>query len=59
MSAVTHLAALERRHETLEHQIDREMQHASRDVLKINSLKRKKLEIKDEIARLQRDNTQH
>ncbi len=58
MTSVSHLTALERRHELLEQQIANEMQHPSQDVLKIQELKRKKLEIKDQIARLMRQ-TRH
>ncbi len=58
MTSVSHLTALERRHELLEQQIANEMQHPSQDVLKIQELKRKKLEIKDQIAKLMRQ-TRH
>ncbi|HHS83116.1 MAG TPA: DUF465 domain-containing protein [Devosia sp.] len=58
MSSVSHISALERRHQMLEQQITIEMQHPSRDALKIQELKRKKLEVKDEIARLQNE-TRH
>ncbi len=58
MTSVSHLTALERRHELLEQQIANEMQHPSQDVLKIQELKRKKLEIKDRIAKLMRQ-TRH
>jgi hypothetical protein len=46
-----HLAALERRHQELERQIETEMSHLTRDDLLIAALKRKKLEVKDELAR--------
>lgn len=55
MTAASHLAALERRHQILEDKIEEEMQHPARDALLITALKRKKLEIKDEIARLERE----
>ncbi|MEX0627536.1 MAG: DUF465 domain-containing protein [Cucumibacter sp.] len=58
MTTVSHLAALQRRHQTLQQQIDEEMLHPSHDPLLINSLKRRKLEVKDEIVRLERE-TQH
>jgi hypothetical protein len=58
MTSVSHLAALERRHQTLEQEIGEELAHASRDLARLATLKRKKLEIKDEIARMQR-RTQH
>ncbi len=58
MTSVSHITALERRHEMLEQQINNEMQHPSQDALKIQELKRKKLEVKDEIVRLQSE-TRH
>lgn len=53
MTTEGHIAALERRHAELERQIDDEMTHLSHDDLTIAALKRKKLEIKDELRRLQ------
>lgn len=53
MTTEGHIAALERRHAELERQIDDEMTHLSHDDLIIAALKRKKLEIKDELRRLQ------
>ena len=58
MTSVSHITALERRHEMLEQQINNEMQYPSQDALKIQELKRKKLEVKDEIVRLQSE-TRH
>ena len=58
MTNVSHISALERRHEMLEQQIAIELQHPSQDALKIQELKRKKLEVKDEITRLQNE-TRH
>ncbi len=54
MTTVTHLAALQQRHQNLQLQIDAEMQHPSRDDTLIATLKRKKLEVKDEIAKIER-----
>ncbi len=54
MTTEGHIAALERRHQELERQIESEMQHAKRDDLTIAALKRKKLEVKDELAKLSR-----
>lgn len=54
MTTEGHIAALERRHRELDRQIDQQMQHLSQDDLVIAALKRKKLEIKDELARLQK-----
>jgi hypothetical protein len=55
MTTEGHIAALERRHKELERQIDDEMAHLSRDETTIVALKRKKLEIKDELRKLQAD----
>lgn len=52
MTTESHIAALERRHRELDQQIEDELTHISYDDLMIASLKRKKLEIKDELARL-------
>lgn len=57
MTTYGHIAALERRHRELEQQIAEEMQHRSFDDMRIAQLKRKKLEVKDEIARLQLETT--
>ena len=53
MTTEGHIAALERRHRELERQIDDEMTHLSHDDMMIAALKRRKLEIKDELQRLQ------
>jgi hypothetical protein len=53
MSTQTHLAELERRHRTLEIEIAEARAHPSIDDLEIVELKRRKLRVKDEIARLQ------
>ncbi len=53
MTTEGHIAALERRHKELERQIDDEMTHLAHDDTAISALKRKKLEIKDELRRLQ------
>lgn len=54
MTTEGHIAALERRHQELERQIEAELQHPMRDDLLIAGLKRKKLEVKDELARMAR-----
>ena len=56
MTTESHIAALEMRHRDLDRQIEEEMTHVSHDDLLIASLKRKKLEIKDELARLKAQN---
>ena len=52
MTTEGHIAALERRHRELDRQIDDEMSHLAHDDMVIAALKRKKLEIKDELAKL-------
>jgi hypothetical protein len=59
MSIQTHLAELERRHQALEQEIYEAQMHPSCDDLKIAELKRRKLQVKDEIARLQQDVSVH
>ena len=59
MSMQTHLAELERRHQALEAEISEARAHPSTDDLTIAELKRRKLLVKDEIARLQLDNVVH
>jgi hypothetical protein len=54
MTTEGHIAALERRHQDLEHQIEVEMAHLSHDDLLIAALKRRKLEVKDELNKQQR-----
>jgi len=58
MTTEGHIAALERRHQELERKIDTEMQHQSKDDLLIGALKRKKLEVKDELSRLSQEQSQ-
>lgn len=52
MSMQSHLAELERRHKALEQQLAEALAHPSADDLEIAELKRRKLQVKDEIARL-------
>lgn len=54
MTTENHIAALQRRHRELDRQIEEETTHISHDDLHIAALKRKKLEIKDELTRLTR-----
>lgn len=53
MSLQGHVAELSRRHQTLEKQIEAERSHPARDSLRLIELKRKKLQLKDEMERLQ------
>jgi hypothetical protein len=55
MSLESHLAELERRHRALEDEISEALSHPSADRLKIAELKRRKLQVKDEIARLHKE----
>ncbi len=55
MSMQSHLAELEKRHRALEDEITEALAHPSIDDLKIAELKRRKLQVKDEIARLRQD----
>jgi hypothetical protein len=59
MSIEAHLAELERRHRALEAEIAEARSHPSVDDLQIVALKRRKLLVKDEIARLQMDGLVH
>jgi hypothetical protein len=60
MTLQSHLAELERRHRAIERQLDEEKVHPASDTLRLAELKRKKLQIKDEMARLQpEDHTLH
>ena len=49
----SHLAELESQHRALEDEITDALAHPSTDDIKIAELKRRKLQVKDEIARLQ------
>ncbi|MET3924063.1 DUF465 domain-containing protein [Devosia sp. 2618] len=51
MTTEGHIAALERRHQELDRQIQTEMQSSRFDDLTIAALKRKKLEVKDELSK--------
>jgi hypothetical protein len=52
MSIQSHLTELERKHEALEREIEAERIHPSSDSLRLAELKRRKLGLKDEIAKL-------
>ena len=54
MTTENHIAALERRHMELEQMIEEELRHAAADEERLRALKVKKLEVKDELARLKR-----
>jgi hypothetical protein len=59
MSLQGHIVELQRRHEALKKEIEQEQLHPQADELKIIELKRKKLQIKDELAKLTSDDTRH
>jgi hypothetical protein len=59
MAMETHLAELERRHKALEREIEDALHHPGVDTLALTELKRKKLVLKDEIARLKSDEAVH
>ena len=55
MSRETHLAALGQRHDALDEEIAKESVHPAKDEFKLGEMKRRKLQLKDEIAKLQGD----
>ncbi|MDE2364737.1 MAG: DUF465 domain-containing protein [Hyphomicrobiales bacterium] len=57
MSMQAHLAELERRHKMLESEIEKELLHPAADESHLHELKKKKLRLKDEIAKLKSDGT--
>ena len=59
MSVDSHLDELERRHAALEREIEEAMLHPGVDTLQVTELKRRKLQIKDEIERLKSAETIH
>jgi hypothetical protein len=59
MAIESQLAELEQRHQALEQEIAEALTHPSVDDLQIAELKRKKLHVKDEIARLRQDALVH
>jgi hypothetical protein len=52
MAIQAHLAELERKHEALENQLHEALNHPSTDDITIVEIKRRKLQVKDEIERL-------
>jgi hypothetical protein len=55
MSMQSHLAELEKKHQALEEQINDCLTHPAVDDLKVVELKRRKLQLKDEIERLRQN----
>ena len=58
MSLHGHIVELQRRHEALQREIEEEQNHPSSDDSKVTELKRKKLQLKDEMKRLEQE-TRH
>ena len=56
MALQMHLSELERKHQALEREIQDAIAHPSTDDLKIAELKRRKLQLKDEIVKLRAGN---
>lgn len=52
MAIQAHLVELERKHKSLENELHEALVHLSTDDLRIVELKRRKLMVRDEIARL-------
>ena len=59
MSLESHLAELERRHQALQREIEQALVHPGIDDAQIGMLKRRKLQLKDEIVRLKDGRTIH
>lgn len=59
MSLQGHIFELQRRHEALEKEIEKERLHPGLDEKKLLELKRKKLQLKDEISKLRQSKTLH
>ncbi|MBV9556311.1 MAG: DUF465 domain-containing protein [Pseudolabrys sp.] len=55
MSMQSHLAELEKRHQALEQEIHDCLTHPATDDLTIAELKRRKLQVKDEITKLRQN----
>lgn len=56
MTQSSHLAQLERKHRALDDELRFELQHANKNDVRIASIKRQKLVLKDEITRLRTGN---
>lgn len=52
MSVQSHLVELEKKHQALERAIQDELQHPNVDGMRLAELKRRKLQLKDEIVKL-------
>jgi len=52
MTTESHIAALQRRHSELERQLEVKLQQPSHNDLEVSTIKRRKLEVKDELTKL-------
>ena len=52
MSIDAHLTSLENKHRAIESEIAQELTHPNADTVKLQALKRKKLQLKDSISRI-------
>jgi len=59
MSVVSHIAHLQSKHAELEHLLDHEMARPSPSFYTVKDIKKQKLLIKEEIARLMQDAVKH
>jgi len=59
MSMQAHLVELEKRHAALERELGVALAHPSTDALRLAELKRRKLQLKDEIKRLRQGVSVH
>ena len=59
MSIQSHLAELERKHQALESELAEALAHPSVDDMTIADLTRRRLQVKDEIARLKQTASVH
>jgi hypothetical protein len=57
MTMQAHLAELERKHQALESEIAEELTHPSSNGLRVAELKRRKLQVKDEIERIRHESS--
>lgn len=57
MAVESRIAELQKRHEILERAIEQELQSPGSDDLQINTLKRQKLRLKEEVERLLSEKT--
>lgn len=59
MPIESHLTELERRHQALKQEIQEAQSHPGFDEFEVAALKRRKLRLKDEIAKLMKQETMH